>query len=565
MKPSLPLRMLSLALSVAAVGACAGSKSSSGGTGIGTGAAGAGGCQTSACVGALPTPVSWAIEIDPPATSAAALTELPPRAIGADALKLTADSQSSVDATFMAGASGTVPSMATVVLTYPPLIGGRPDLTFEASSTLNSAATTLTAILAVPAAASGRSGTLQLVPLSPADRQNPPTSFPVTVPSNSPGTPGTLAQTLPASYLSIAGTLLSAIGTAPSATFVARAFQAGTQVSTAPLVGADGSFQLLMPPAAASASVIVQLTPKDPDDPWYASTAIMPTANLSLGSITLPAYSNPNFFTLTVTGADDPTVTVSGAFVRAKARLGSSPAGETDYLRAGTTGTDGTVTLSLLPGTATQARDYDLTVIPPAGSPYAIGCNISPPVGVTVGGTAASPVNLMEFPLLRRQVLTGTVKDAAGLPVAHVAITATAGSAPINSCNTPAVSASVLADDNGSFNLPLDPGTYQLDYDPPAGSAAPRLTELAVAISGSGATIAHDVNLPAAALVQGTVYGPDGSPLPSATVRIFEVRCTSQAGDCSGPARTPPWLRGQTTTDASGAFRVVVPVPAASN
>jgi len=563
MTPSLPLRMLSLALSVAAVGACAGSKSSSGGTGTGTGAAGSGGCQTSACVGALPAPVSWAIEIDPPGTSAAALTELPPRAIGADALNLTADSQSAVDATFMAAASGTVPSMATVVLTYPPLIGGRPDLTFEAASTLNSATTTLTAILPVPAAASGRSGTLQLVPLSPADRQSPPISFPVTVPSSSPANPGILTETLPATYLSIAGTLLSAIGTAPSATFIARAFQAGTQVSTAPFVGTDGSFQLLMPPGAANASVVVQLTPQDPDDPWYATTAIMPTANLSLGTITLPAYSDPNFFTLTVTGMDDPTATVSGAFVRAKAKLGSSPAGETDYLRAGTTGTDGTVTLSLLPGTATQAREYDLTVIPPAGSPYAIGCSAT--VGVTVGGTAASPVNLMTIPLPRRPVLTGTVKDAAGLPVAHVAITATAGPAPAGVC-APAVSASVLAGDDGSFNLPLDPGTYQLDYDPPAGSAAPRQTELAVLVSADLAEIAHDVTLPKPALVQGNVVlGPGGPPVASATVRIFEVRCTSQAGDCSGPARTAPWLRGQTTTDASGAFRVVVPVPAASN
>jgi hypothetical protein len=399
-----------------------------------------------------------------------------------------------------------------------------------------------------------RAATLQLIPLSPADQQTPPTSFAATIAS-------TLAEMLPASYPSISGTVVAALPPLPI--FVARAFQSGTQVSNAPTTGADGTFQLLLSPAAAGGSLIVELTPQDQggSDPWYTSSAVS-WGTPSLPPITLPAYSKPNAFTLTVEGADDPTFTVSAALVRAQAILGSSAAGATDYLRAGTTGADGTVTLSLLPGTATKALDYDLTIIPPAGSPYATHC-ISP-LGVTVGGTATAPASLLTIMLDRRPVLAGTVTNAAGVPVGNVAITATAGPQSVAGCNnTPAASSSTHAADDGTFQLPLDPGTYQIDYDPPAGSSAPRFTELAVTLPADPGP--HNVKLPAAGVIQGTVSAPDGSPLSSATIRIFEIRCTPQAGDCSGSTRTPPWLRAQTATDATGSFRAVVPIPGAAN
>jgi hypothetical protein len=560
MKPPPHLRALALALSIATGSACAG-LAKSGADGAGTG--GGPGCLTSACVGKISTSVTWSIEIDPPSTATGALTELPSVTLGAGPLVLMADSQGTVNATFTAGSGGAVPSSANVVLTYPPLIPGRPDLTVEAAAKAGSSTTVTTAALVTPTGGIGRAATLQLVPLTPADQQSPPTSFAVTVATS-------LAETLPASYLPIGGTLLSAFMAPPSSTFVARAFAGGTQVSNAPLTAADGTFQLLLAPGASD-SVTVELTPQNQDggDPWYTSSPIDPTMNRNLAPIVLPAYSSPNIFVLAVDGADDPTTPVSGALVRAQAILASSAAGATDFQRAGTTtaktssSPGGTVTLSLLPGTATTALDYDLTVIPPASSPYATRC-ISP-VGVTVGGTATAPSSLLTVALSRRPVLAGSVTNAAGYPVANVAITATAGPDPTSGCSsTPAVSSSTIADGNGQFSLPLDPGTYQLDYDPPAGSAAPRLTELAVVVPAGAGSIDHDVTLPMGALVQGTVSAPDGSPLPSATIRIFEVRCNGQ-DDCFGPTRTPPWLRGQIATDANGTFSVVVPAPSVGN
>ena len=556
MKTPFHLRVVALAVSIGGVAGCAASGSAAFSNPSGSGGGGGGGCLTSDCVGIISMPSTWAIEIDPPGTAAAALTELLPGSFGTGLLTLTADAQMSVGTGFTVGAGGALPSTANVVLTFAPSIPGRPDLTFEAPAKIGSSTSLTTASLMVPSAAMDRAATLQLIPLSPADQQIPPTSFAATVAS-------TLAEMLPASYPSITGTVVTALAGTPPI-FIARAFQSGTQVSNAPPTGADGTFQLLLSPSAAVGPVIVELTPQNQggSDPWFTSSAV--PAGTNLPAIMLPAYSQPNAFTLTVEGADNPASTVSGALVRAQAILGSSAAGATDYLRAGTTGSDGTVTLSLLPGTATKALDYDLTVIPPAGSPYATRC-ISP-VGVTVGGTATAPASLLTIALNRRPVLAGTVTNATGAPVGNVAITATAGPVSIDGCtNTPAVSASTHADDYGSFQLPLDPGTYQLDYDPPAGSAAPRLTELAVPIPMGTGQISHNVTLPAAGLVQGTVSAPDGSPLSSATIRIFEVRCTIQAGDCTGATRTAPWLRAQTATDATGTFRAVVPIPGAAN
>jgi hypothetical protein len=566
------IRTLALTLTVAAGVSCAGSSASSPGSNTGEGGGG-GGCQTSACVGGLKTPVKWAIEIDPSGTGSAALTELTDVAIGGEPqvpLTLTADSIGAVVAAFSAAPGGTVPSTANVVLSMAPLIGGRPDLTFQAPATFGSSGGA-SATLNVPASAvamggaPGRSGTLQLVPLSPADQQSPPASFSVTVAA-------LLSEMLPTNLVPMTGTLLNAINAPPSATFVARAFLSGTQISNAPQTDSSGSFQLLLAPEPAGSLVTIELTPLNQDgaDPWYTSSPLDPTMNRILAPIMLPPYSSPNVFSLPVQDQADPTVGVVGALVRAQAILLSSAAGATDFLATGTTvpatstSIAGTVTLSLLPGGTHALLDYDLTVIPPASSAYATHC-VSP-VGVQTGGTADAPSSLMPIGLSKRPVLTGSVTDASGRPVPNVAITATAGPEPTDVCtDTPAVSSSTVADVNGMFSFPLDPGTYQLDYDPPAGAPVPRLTEPAFTIPATGVVqLTHDVALPVAALVKGAVLGPDGVGLPSATVRIFRVLCTGQ-DDCFGPTRTPPELLAQTISDGNGNFQAVVNANAPSD
>ena len=92
---------------------------------------------------------------------------------------------------------------------------------------------------------------------------------------------------------------------------------------------------------------------------------------------------------------------------------------------------------------------------------------------------------------------------------------------PSGACAAAATTpSSTTTDAGGIFQLPLDPGTYQLDYDPPSGSSAPRFTDpvdFVVGDSDSGQTLRHDVPLPAGGLVRGSRSFPEGrshSPQP---------------------------------------------------
>jgi hypothetical protein len=168
-----------------------------------------------------------------------------------------------------------------------------------------------------------------------------------------------------------------------------------------------------------------------------------------------------------------------------------------------------------------------------------------------------------------RTVLSGRVQDQGGQPVAGVVITATPTGGSVSGCpGTSAQLASTTTDSQGNYSLPLDPGdpgsgdqmvTYQLDFDPPADSSAPRFTQTGVAVDNSSPTMSHDVTLPRGGLLAGIVTDSSTppNPLPSTTVRLFQPssQCTSNPGT---PCLTPPQLRGQAVTDSAGQFQVVV-------
>ncbi len=562
----MPMRRTALLFLAAAsiFSGCAGVGSSSGASpGSGSGGSIGTHCATIACVPNLTGSLSLAMEIDPPTNATtAAITELPTVDLSMEPIpskQLIAAAQEGVAATFTAAAGVAAPSTASVVLTVPTKIPGRPDLTFQAPTVGGASASVIGASLTVPQTAISSAATLALLPLAPADQQSPPFSFPVTVSAM-------LGESIPGDDFTISGTLLSAVGTPPAATFVARAFQDGVLVSNAPLTQSNGSvdsFRLLLPSAVTANGdpLTIQLTPQEPSpvaDPSFISDPIAPQASATALSIMLPAYSNLNQFNLNVKGSDG--TPVSGALVHAQTVVGTSAVGSTDFARDGLTD-NGIVGLSLLPGTAQTTLNYQVSVVPPANSAFAIPCDST--IGVTVGGSAvnvASAPTLMTIVLTARPTLIGTVRDNQGYPLSNVAITATQETLDNASCTsaTPAPASTTTAA-NGTFDLPLDPGTYQLDYDPPTGSAAPRFTEYGFRVGGP-ASVTHDVTLPAGAAVAGTVFAPDGiTPLASATVRLFEVRCTG--ADCTGPNRTAPTLRGVAVTDGNGWFRVAVAAP----
>lgn len=560
--------LLFLAIGMSGLGGCALGGASSGEIGTGSGGStgiggSSGACATTACLPlAQNIPSNWIAEIDPPSNSTAAITF-----DSADLSKATpmlkTDSQVTVTATFTAPANAPVPGSATGILTIPSPIAGRPPLSFQAPVT-SSGNGVIMASLSVPQSMMGSAATLTLVPLPPADQQNPPYTFSVPVAMD-------MSVAIATNNFAITGTLQTAVGNVPGTTFVARAFQGGALVSSAPLTQQNGVFRLLLPSTVLDAGLplSVELTPQSTTDPWFIATPVTvsdplpPSFSPFPTPILLNSYTSPNYFNVFVQGTGGGAVT--GAVVQAQTTfLPTGTYGSTQFSRTATTGdgtgmtTAGLATLSLLPGTQSSALAYALAVVPPPSSPFATGCF---EISVQGGGASAATASTGQPPLTleRRTELDGLVANGAGGPVANVAVTATPGPNVVPGCAaTPAAPASASSNSDGQFGLLLDPGTYQLDYNPPAGSSAPRLTKYGVTAAGYLGALDDTTTLQATGRFQGTVLAPDGSALASATVRIYEPQCTGSA--CSGPNAPAPLLKAQAVTGADGTFQVAVAV-----
>src|SRR4029077_12761188 len=96
-------------------------------------------------------------------------------------------------------------------------------------------------------------------------------------------------------------------------------------------------------------------------DPWFTfNTSMLTASNMKtdLGDITLPVYSKPNSFQVTVHGTD-PMQIVAGATVRGFTSLsGGDPRGSAAFLRDATTDATGIATMTLIPGDSKVARMY---------------------------------------------------------------------------------------------------------------------------------------------------------------------------------------------------------------
>src|SRR4029077_19288813 len=136
------------------------------------------------------------------------------------------------------------------------------------------------------------------------------------------------------------------------------------------------------------------------------------------------------------------------------------------------------------------------------------------------GGSGTPPV-AAQLALPAKATLSGTIRSAEGGVVSGVAIAATRTAVdPTSNCGSSIVAASSsgISNADGSFQIMVDPGTYRLDFDPPAGAAVPRLTQTGVVVS-AGSTSMGSLDLPSGELVNGEVHGADGSLLPSVDVR----------------------------------------------
>jgi len=512
-------------------------------------------CVANRCVQRQTDIGTWAIEVDPPSDSGSQLTEIP--AAGRMPV-IQASPTLMLQASFTGGTAPTaaIPAAATVIVTIPSVIPGRPDLSFQANLQPGAESATVP----VPAAIRGQIATVTLIPVSPADQTFPPYTFTVTIPSTGSSLP---TQPLPTSLSTVRGQLRDALGT-PKGKYTARVFRNSVFVSTAgstsPSTSNDaGNFAVALPAGIGKGNdlsdrITLQIVPDaGSTDPWVTfSPFALSQMNTDLGTLTLPSYAGANPFQVTVHGDDQAGVGAPevGATVRAFTAL---PSGDdrftTQFLRDATTDAQGSASLSLIPGDSRVPRSYTVSVVPAAGSIWASQC--IPNVGAPWNGVAAPLTLLQDVTLTRRPTIRGTVVSAGGAPVANVVVTATGGAMAPDSCLPGPSATSATTSAMGSFSLPLDPGVYQLDYEPPASSAVPRMTELNVAVAAD--MTGRLVQLPAPALVEGDVHDAMNMPLPNATVRIFEPRC-----EMVTPCTTRPLLRAQTLSDEKGHFRVVV-------
>ena len=500
-----------------------------------TGAAG-----TTGSAGAAGAAMPFAVEIRAPGIAVTEITAVP------DTWALQASASVAVTAEFATTASG-FPANANVLFEVPALIPGRPALAFETAVPKEPGDPTE---IAVPDAVRGRMGTLTLIPLPPADLTSPPHRFSAVVPAGVDSFRNTAGTdfTLPKDNRTPHGLVLDSL-MLPKPGYTARAYQSGALVSSAGLTNDDGKFVLFVPTAVTGA-ISIQLAPMSSSDPWFTFADItLTTPNLDLGTITLPAYQAPDPMKVapvvfTVLADDQVAAPVAGALLRAVTMMTSvsDNPGVTRFWRESMTDASGVASPYLVPGANRVARMYEVSVVPPAGSIYASTCTQLP---VLNGGDTAT----IRVP--RRPVLSGSVASSAGTKLAGITVVAsrTAGNAAACSASTP-TTFTATTDQFGAFSLPLDAGTYQLDFDPPAGSAVPRLTQFDVMVD---ADAAHAVQLPRPGLIEGNVVDAAGVPLPNATVRIFAPRCAAAAG-CT----MAPLLRAETFTDTNGRFRAIV-------
>jgi hypothetical protein len=501
---------------------------------------------------------TWAIELLPTSDSPGAQTQL-------TAVNFSNDRQNILTADAKATITGDLPEgealigHAHVILTIQTPIPGHADLQFQTDWLTPKSGPPLPFSLTLPASTLGSNATFLLSALPPADDAQPPENIQIKL---------STANHLMVDHTSF---YVTARIMNPSGTFVAHALSGGQVVSNNAKVQSDGMFRVAIPKqvvqAAAAPSgqpITIEVVPSGSQysTPRFTTPPITFGSNMEMdiGTLNVPAIGFAALFRFKVAGPDQKPV--SGAIVRAHTVLASDESGSSELVRDGTTDTNGNVDLPLLPSLNGGTQNYDVSVIPPAGSAFGISCvsGVAINAAQNPGGAGSTPV-AAQLSLPNKATLSGTIVNAAGSAVAGVAIAATRTAAdPTSNCASSIIgsSASGITLADGSFQIMVDPGTYRLDFDPPAGAAVPRLTQTDVVVT-AGSSAMGSIGLPAGELVNGEVHASDGSLLPSVDVRFFRLAC-SGADQCYGTMRVPPILSAETHSDANGAFQAVVPV-----
>jgi hypothetical protein len=499
-----------------------------------------------------------AVEILPRSDSVSARTDIASVALGPDLIQIQADDRVVLTGTVHNGAA------AHVVVLTPSPIPGQADLQFETDLA------DFNFQLGVGASLLQSRATVWLLPKTQTPGQ-PPVPFLTTLDT-------VLNFTFPASAeMTVVRAILHDSLELPASGYMARAYVGTSVVSNAATTDELGLFTLLIAPKTLAndkqTMITVELTPPAAQDsgPRFVTQpfpVVAGTVNSVLPrTFRMPAFLTPAPLRFTVQSPNRNAQPVSDATVRFRTDIPTAWAasdgmaasdGTAIYEREARTNGLGEVEVLLIPGTATDPRNYQITIQPPPDSGYAARCVPLHPV--TIAGNQGQPQYSTTFTLDPQFTLQGNILGSDGLPAVAVTVTATPTAADpgcVNAISKAPISSTTLR--NGSYQMLVDPGTYRLDIDPPIGAPLPRLTEEAERAITIANNTTHDVMLPAGEVVDGTVVGANGMPLGSAGIRILQVLCQEES--CIGASRIPPALRSQTRTDTDGRFRAVLPPP----
>jgi len=269
------------------------------------------------------------------------------------------------------------------------------------------------------------------------------------------------------------------------------------------------------------------------------------------GPILLPSFLFPKLYKVKVTDADGgPVLGATVTFAAELKVLGTNKAFDSckaTYERSGLTDATGTVELLLMPGGNDANQNYDVTVRSPASSQSASRWVPALEVGPNAG-------TLAPIVLAPRHKLAARVVGSDQRPVAGVLIEASGIISSTSASKLPVTSASAISNDQGDFEIHMDPGTYNLELRPPQGSGLPSFGKtIKVEQSMVGTT---DFVVPAARVLPGRVTSWDGKtlkPLSQAMVRIYDLVPKSQH-----PVTHTATLRASSITDGQGQFSLIV-------
>lgn len=281
-----------------------------------------------------------------------------------------------------------------------------------------------------------------------------------------------------------------------------RLLDGSRRVSSLARTDGEGQWQLWVPADVSSRSLTLEARPT-------AENRLMPTVSQAL----VPAEaSTPLVLDLGPLGAPVPftgvVADVAGVpVVDAKLFVTGSLGGGT-FSATVSTDAAGRFDEELRPGR------YELVVVgPTAGSAGLLA-------GYTVDLDAETPLVALNLPL--RSLMSGTVLDAAGAPVANATMSLRRVG-ELGGEENPALEGlgwtfAAVTDIDGSFAQYVDPGRYRVTIEPDSSTTRPRLSAL---LEVGEDSLVHRFTLPPSRVVAGRIVRQDGQPVAGAAVSAY--------------------------------------------